>query len=324
MNRPSRFETDTDLVAADWAVRRAEGLSASERAEFDHWLGEEPGNWRAYKEADRIWSDLAGLDLRAASPDAPASRHRSWLPMGAAVAASLLAAVIGLNAAIVRPQQLYESPRGEVRNVRLADGSKVTLGAGSEIAVRFDKNGRYVQLRRGEAVFDVTHDPAHPFQVRAADTQVTVLGTRFAVKAAPDTVHVNVIQGVVRVAKVESPLIAPFVKAPPPRKITRGERLDSPRGGPLAELASIDPAQAAPWREGRLVYENASLAEVVADINRYSPQGVELASADLGELRVTAALNEDQVGQFLSSLPATLPVTIEREADGKVVIGAAE
>jgi transmembrane sensor len=318
-NRSSKLDTDTDMVAADWAVRRAEGLDPAERADFDRWLGQEPGAWRAFKESDRVWGDLAGMDLRAIGQKDAAPPRRSRLPALAAIAATLVAAVIGVQTLGPQPVR-YESGRGEVRAVRLADGSRVVLGADSAISVRFDDAGRHVRLRRGEAMFDVRHDPAHPFEVRAADTEVTVLGTQFTVKAAPKSVRVDVIQGVVRVTKTKNPLLAPFVATLPPRKITRGERLDSRKGEPLQALPAVDPAEAAPWTHGRLVYENASLAEVVADLNRYSPTPVELGSEELGELRVTAALNHDQMGQFLSSLPATLPVRIERDGAGKVVI----
>lgn len=323
MSRAPRIEPDIDIVAADWAVRRAEGLTPGERAEFDAWLSEEPAHWRAYNESDRIWGELGAMNLRALDPAPP--RRRLAVGLGA-IAASLVAAVLGYQALTAMPQATYQSGRGEVRAVRLADGTKVTLGADSLIAVRFDKTGRHVRLRRGEAMFDVIHDNRRPFEVLASDTTVTDLGTRFTVKAAPDAVRVNVIEGVVKVEKTEPPLVAALVPAPPARQITKGERLESRRGEPLQPLqplAVVDTAAAAPWTQGRLVYENASLAEVVADLNRYAPARIELASPALGELRVTAALNQDQVGQFLSSLPNTLPVRVERKAGGRIVLQAA-
>lgn len=322
MSRPSHMETDIDLVAADWAVRRAEGLTPQERAEFDAWLAERPLHWRAYKDSDRVWSELAAMDLRALEPQRPRTRSR-WLASLGAVAATLVAAVVGLQALSSMPQATYQSGRGELRTVRLADGSEVTLGADSAIAIRFDEGGRHVRLRRGEALFDVVHDPSRPFDVRAADTTITDLGTRFTVKAAPGAVRVNVIQGVVKVQKDEPALIAAFTPPAPARKITRGERLESRHGEPLQALPDADPAQAAPWAQGRLVYENASLAEVVADLNRYSANRIELANAGLGEMRVTAALNEDQIAQFLSSLPATLPVRVERSSGARIIIAPA-
>ena len=322
MTRRAGLDQDTDLIAAEWAVRRAEGLEPHERAEFDEWLGDDPANWRAYKETSRVWGDLAEMDLRAAERKIEAGRRRR-APVWAAIAATLVAGLIGVQAIRAAPDKVYESERGEVRTVRLQDGSHVTLGAGSAIAVNFERNGRHVVLRRGEALFDVTHDPSRPFDVRAADTQVRVVGTRFVVKSAPEAVRVDVIQGIVRVAKTENPLLAPFIAAPAAEKIVRGQRLESPRGEDLKPLPDVDPAEAAPWTHGRLVYENASLAEVVADLNRYSTGGVELTSKELGELRVTAALSQDQVSQFVTSLPATLPVQVHRQADGRIEISPA-
>jgi len=321
---PRMIDPDLDIVAADWAVRRAEGLTPQERAEFDAWLAEKPAHWRAYKDSDRIWDELGRMDLRALEPSRERVHgRRRWLAGVGAMAASLVAALVGYQALSTLPQAGYHSGRGEVRVVRLADGSTVTLGADSAIAVRLDAHGRHVRLRRGEAMFDVVHDPGRPFDVRAADTVVTDLGTKFTVKAAPGAVRVNVIQGVVKVEKAEPPLVAALVLAEPARRITRGERLESRRGEPLQPLQPLsvaDAAVAAPWTQGRLVYENASLAEVVADLNRYSPGRIELAGPELGEMRVTAALNQDQVAQFLSSLPDTLPVHVQREEGGRVVI----
>lgn len=311
-------------TAAEWAVRRREGLSRAERSEFQRWLDENPANPRAVEESDRVWDDLAGVDLRELDASLggkrPAVRRRA-APAWVAVAATLVAIVLTGVALYAPSGRAYATGQGEVRTVRLADGSAVTLGAQSKILVRFEGGRREVNLRRGEAVFDVAHDASRPFEVRAVDTRVTVLGTKFMVKAAPDRVRVDVIQGVVRVAKTESPIIAPFIRnGAVGERIVRGERLESPRGEDLRALANVDPAEVAPWREGRLVYENASLAEVVDDLNRYTTSRVELAGGELGTLRVTAALRQDQAAQFLQSLPATLPVSVEQTSDGRTVI----
>lgn len=316
MTRPSSLDREADLTAAEWTVRRSEGLTPEERAEFDQWLAERPAHWRAYNDSDRIWDDLAGAEPYEA---APIRAPRRRLLVGGMIAAGL-AALVGYQVISAAPRDVFESGRGEVRSIRLADGSSVTLGADSAIAVRFDRAGRHVRLKRGEAMFDVFHDASRPFDVRAADTRVTVLGTRFTVKAAPGAVRVDVIQGVVRVAKTEPAIVAPFVRADSGRKITRGERLESRRGEPLQALPAAAPNAAAPWTQGRLVYDDISLAEVVADLNRYLPTQVELANKALGEMRVTGALDQDQAARFLNSLPGTLPVKVRKTADGRTIL----
>ncbi len=315
---------DPDIAAAEWSVRRREGLGRAERPELQQWLDEGPANPQALEASDRVWDELGGVDLRALHTSLggqrPAARRRAF-PLWAAAAGVAVAAVVAAVAVYAPSGRAYSTGHGEVRAVTLADGSTVTLGARSKILVRFERGRREVALREGEAVFDVARDAGRPFEVRAADTRVTVLGTKFMVKAAPDRVRVDVIAGVVRVAKAENPLVAPFIRnAAVGERIVRGERLESPRGEDLKALAAVDPAEVAPWREGRLVYENASLAEVVDDLNRYTSTRVELADGELGALRVTAALNRDQAARFLESLPATLPVRIERRADGAILI----
>ncbi len=84
----------------------------------------------------------------------------------------------------------------------LPDGSRVFLNEGSEISLpdRFT-NERTLKLE-GEAYFNVTHDPAHPFTINAAKTVITVVGTSFNVKEYENdgTVEILVETGRVKVS----------------------------------------------------------------------------------------------------------------------------
>lgn len=316
---------DRDQLAADWAVRRREGLGAQEQARLDGWLAENAANRAAFERSEAVWDDWQGLDLRALAGSAQAAPPRAArrpLPAWAGIAASVAIAAVVAATAYASAGKVISTDRGEVRTVTLADGSQVTLGAGSRIAVRYDSHGRHLRLMRGEALFDVRHDASRPFDVRAEDTQVTVLGTQFTVKAAPDRVRVDVIQGIVRVAKAQGP-IAAFASSPPQTaRLVRGDRLESPRGGAMAGIESVDPGKIASWTKGRLIYADAPLGEVVSDLNRYAQVKVELADHGLYQLRVTAALRQDQAPGFLQSLSSTLPVTVENQ-NGVMVIRAA-
>ena len=327
MTPADRNTRDRHAEASEWAFRRREGLNRAEQSDLKTWLGEDARHTRALEQSDRVWDDLAEIDLRGLDARLGGGRLRTLrlaMPGWAAMAAALLVAVLAGIGLYVPGGRAYATEHGEVRTVHLGDGSSIILGAKSKIVVRLDRDSRQVDLRRGEAVFEVAPDAARPFRVSAADTQVTVLGTRFVVKAAPDRVRVDVIKGVVRVAKTESPLVTPFIRNEAVgERIVRGERMESPRGADLHRITSVDPVDAAPWMQGRLVYENASLAEVVDDLNRYAPVRVKLASAELGALRVNAALRRDQASTFLDTLPATLPVKIDRHADGRITIRAA-
>lgn len=107
-----------------------------------------------------------------------------------AIAAILLLAILGTYFLISKKKQqpiLYTEikvPYGERKEIRLPDGSSVTLNAGSYMRYPTDfmSEERLVEID-GEAFFDVTKDPRKPFVVKTQDVHIQVLGTSFNVKA---------------------------------------------------------------------------------------------------------------------------------------------
>ena len=74
------------------------------------------------------------------------------------------------------------------------------------------------------------------------------------------------------------------------------------------------------WRSGRLIYENARLAEVIADANRYYQPPILIASNDLGDIRVTTAFGTGQIDEMLSALEYTQPVVVDRSQPDRVLL----
>ena len=72
----------------------------------------------------------------------------------------------------------------QVAKISLQDGSVVSLSPASQLRYprQFRGNRRQVQLR-GEAFFEISHNPARPFQVFTDKLVTTVLGTSFRVRA---------------------------------------------------------------------------------------------------------------------------------------------
>ena len=68
----------------------------------------------------------------------------------------------------------YRSDVALIRPLTLPDGSQVTLGADSAIALHFSPDRRDVELLQGEAYFAVATDKARPFDVVADELSVTV------------------------------------------------------------------------------------------------------------------------------------------------------
>ena len=83
------------------------------------------------------------------------------------------------------------------------------------------------------------------------------------------------------------------------------------------------PAQApGAWREGRLVYDNVRLADLVADLNRYYAPGVHLDPGAIGDMRIMASFRTNEIPAFMSALGATLPVRATEYADGAFRVAA--
>src|SRR5690606_13571610 len=121
------------------------------------------------------------------------------------------------------------------------------------------------------AFFEVMKDPARPFLVAAQDTLVRAVGTKFDVKRSADIVHVSVLEGVVEVMKPDN-IVDAIEKADTnnieKQVLTAGERVSVARNVPLPQARSVDQFKPGAWREGRLACEDASLAEIVSDLNR--------------------------------------------------------
>lgn len=321
----SELERRIRAECRDWlALLHSGDASDDDRARFDVWLQADHHHRRAYDQLQLIWQDIASLnhlkDLepvppRPAEPPRPRSHApRRFVPLAAA------AAVAGLAITILWSQQQpvsqapttaamltqeYSTQLGEVRAIALSDGSTLTLGARSHAIVQLGDTERRVQLQQGEAYFEVAKDAARPFYVMAPATAVRVVGTRFDVRVGASHVRVAVDEGVVAVNDR-------------PAALTGGQRVDVLADGALSDVTQVDGSEVAAWREGRLIYDGVTLAEVVSDLARYRAN-VTLKSEQAGKLRVTAGLRVDQIDQFVDRLPDILPVRVTRTPDAITV-----
>jgi hypothetical protein len=85
--------------------------------------------------------------------------------------------------AVAQPVVTVRNDGSESKRIALEDGSIVVLEPGSEVSYHKEfKNSRELFLS-GEAFFEVTKDPAHPFLVYANEVTTRVLGTSFLIKA---------------------------------------------------------------------------------------------------------------------------------------------
>ena len=279
-------------VAADWLirVREAPGDAALARA-LAHWLDERDEHRRAYASVERSWQIMAELAPAAADPqgddrqEAPppavlAFPRRLWRPLaiGAALAAALVA-FLAAPALVLLMEADYRTGTGARQALALADGSRIELGADSAVAVDMSGARRVVRLLAGEAFFDVRPDPARPFVVDAGGVDVTVLGTRFNVRLTSTDAGVELAEGAVS-------LDYPGHRQAHTRLVPGQSALVDLRTGALVtgEIAVDDIAV---WREGRLFVQDATIAAVVEQLQRYHRAWITVPDGALAQQRVT-------------------------------------
>ncbi len=305
-------------TARAWALAVAGEDFPPERSRlFGAWLDADPLHRRAYEEAERVVLMLGGLRSLGVAPAAarPAARHASaWRVPALAAAGGLLAACLAL-VVLALPGPAYDTRPGETRRIALADGSQITLAPASRLKAASRWRPRALSLERGEAFFVVAHQDGHPFTVQAGDALVRVVGTRFNVHHGADReVRVEVEQGVVQVSEGDQDRAVTLRAGQTALADTRGVTV-----GALAR-----PDLAGGWRQGRLAYEDAPLAEVVADLNRYGRRPLTIGSASTGRLKVTAAFDIAQADRFVAELPRVLPVRLVPDGQGGRVLVAAD
>lgn len=245
--------------------------------------------------------------------------RRRW--RGLAVAAGLvLAMVAGVTArsrlAILRAAR----SRGALRavstrpaqraEVRLPDGSIVVLGPASALHYRvpFARGARDVMLS-GEAYFGVVHDAANPFVVRVGTIVVTDVGTAFDVRAyaGDPAVHVAVAEGEVRLETGRSRLQRPL----------HVHDLGTVTDTAIAVTHEADIAALTGWTQGRLVFVDRPLPEVLRQLGRWYDVDVQLGDAALATRRLTATFANDPWADVLHAMGRALDVRVEQ--DGRVV-----
>jgi transmembrane sensor len=314
-----------EAKAAEWLIRREQPQwSEADQAALDGWLDESMSHkaafWRlehAWQMADRIGA-LSAQDI-AARPRRTRSPFK-WWQAGALAASLLLAvAVIGLHSRpALSPQpsaNTFDTGIGGHRIVPLADGSRIELNTATILRTVISKKRRDVWLDRGEAYFEVAHIEGSAFVVHAGPRMITVVGTQFSVRRDDEKVTVAVVTGRVRVEDTTPGTSSASVT------VTAGDvaiGLGSSTMLVSKPVAAVEDKLT--WRDGRLVFDGTSLAEVADDFNRYNRQQLLISDPSVAAIRISGTFKASNVEAFVRLLKEAYGLKVELTADGKLKI----
>lgn len=230
--------------------------------------------------------------------------------------------------------QTYSTGIGELRRVVLADGSVVELNTRTEVRVRLGDTFRDVYLENGEAYFEVAPDPERPFRVISDAATVQALGTQFSAYRQSEQTVVTVVEGRVAVSEARpggtrsTPARSPKsmrkhqdAARPDVVELAAGYRVVVPvsGGGDGLRPIPIDARAATAWRQRRLVFENATLAEVVGEFNRYNRRQLLVEDPELASRRISGVFYADRPQALVHFLAKQSGVVVQ-ELDGSRLV----
>ena len=305
--------------AAAWFARlnrRSVPLESLE--DFRAWR-QEPANRAAYEAMESTWRDTAALaddpEIAAALSAALGRKARPKSVPWAWPAAVATAGVAGFAVVALLTfgaGATYATRVGEQRLVHLADGTGLRLDTDTKVQVSFRGGDRRVRLLRGQAFFDVAHDPAHPFLVDAGAMDIRAVGTRFDVRRDGAAVKVTLVEGIIQVRGAGAPSGA--------WTLTPGEQVSL--GGPPAPIPADVVQATTSWTSGRVIFRGLPLAQAIDEINRYSPHKIRLEAQAVAVVPVTGSFQTGDVDAFVSAVCDLHGMVARTSLDGAIVLDA--
>jgi transmembrane sensor len=343
----------TREIAAEAAVwiARLHGPDRSNHMEREcrAWQARSAAHRLAFERGTDLWMEAAGVDRAAVARAAAASRPwgrggegqgtspanagtRGWgWPRPWPLGLSLTATVLVVGVLVGQPWRdidRYDTGIGEQRVVILKDGTRMSLNTSTRVQVALGASRRTVEVIGGEALFEVAKDASRPFVVRAAGSEVTATGTAFVVRYTPaiegsqEALDITLVEGrvVVRGAAEGSPTteFVPAVEMLPGQRL----RVAGRSSGQVA--AAVEPQMDRPhvdqvlaWKRGEAVFDDVSLLEAVAEMNRYSSVPIRVADGGaLGGLRVSGVFKTGDNLSFARALGKLHGLEVRQRGDG--------
>ncbi len=312
----ARTAREIEAEAAALLERRDFG-DADERA-LTAWLDRSAAHRAAYWRLEAAWDHtrrLSALQSRAEEVSA-VNGPRNWFLMVKAAAVLVIAVSLGVASTLYISQprdRSYSTGIGGHEVVSFADGTKIELNTDTALRARMTTAERVVWIDKGEAYFEVKHDPAHPFVVIAGNHRITDLGTKFLVRRQAGRTKVALLEGSAEFSvanvrsRAQSALLMPG---------------DVAIGTANAIAVTREPAQLLSrqlgWRKGLLVFKHATLADAVAEFNRYNREKLVLADAQTGALTIGGTFNVHHLDDFTKLVELVLGLHVK--ANGHEIV----
>lgn len=296
MNQPIDFMVLEQ--AAEWfALLRSEGLPVEEHARWQAWLEARPQHrlaWQRVEAISRQFEGLAQPQVARQALQAQGLPRRQALKMLSLLGASSALLLAGRALPWQQWQASQRTAVGEVREARLADGSRLWLNTDSAVELFFSAGERRLALYRGELLIEAPAD-SRPLLIDTAQGRLRAAAGRFGVHEREHGTQVAAYAGSIE-------LLSPAVRIAPGQQRLLGSRAVAPQ--------ALDSARQA-WTRGVLQADDMRLGDFITELGRYQP-GYLGCDPRVAELRLVGAFPLAERERIFSALEASLPVRVVR------------
>ena len=251
----------------------------------------------------RIWNDIEKPDRQTATPQFVYWYQR---PYWAAAAVVLLVLSAGLgwwafkdNAALT-----YQTAYGKIQEIRLADGSVVTLNANSTLKIADNLAVRPVRevWLEGEAYFDIAKRKGAKFLVHTPDAQIEVLSTEFNVNTRRDQTHVVLEKGKVQLSTDNQSMVV----------MKPGDMATVSSKNRQIQLKRVQPDHYDAWKESYLILDGKSLPEIISNLEDTFGVKINLNDSLLMNRKLTGKLRTDVADDCIENLGIILDADVKK------------
>lgn len=319
----------------------AQEITASEQSLLSGWLKAHPDNQQTFDQLQKAW-DKVGEQTPDFEPNVDAAwnklKHRigqgqtvnvekkeanviSLFPSSFLRIAASVVLVAGLSSLGffylkgLNQTEVQISALNERTRFTLPDSSQVWLNPNTQLSYieGFDGDVREVKLN-GDAFFDIKRNEAKPFVVLGQKTRVQVLGTSFLVhsKGGDEREFVEVATGKVQFTdKNDSKNTC---------VLTAGDEAFFTPSRPL-EVKKEVTQNASAWKTKRLAFDNTSLKDVLADVERYFGISVKVENEAMLNCRFTGVFENPTIEGVLQIVSISVNSTYQKDANQYLLLG---
>jgi transmembrane sensor len=250
--------------------------------------------------------------------------YRSLTVALVAAAVASVATLGGWLFVMAPDRATHRTERGGFERVVLPDGSTALLNTNTEMRLRFSRERREIVLTHGEALFTVTRDERRPFEVSVGDSTIRALGTSFDVRLLEPPrieaqIEIMVAQGTVAIDRAPGSTASASTRS---LLFAGDEALIDTRGASQTRhIGESDIGRRLAWTRGQIWLSQTTLAEAIAEFNRYNSREMVLGEPRLATLRVGGSFTTTDPTAFLAALERIFGIQARARAHQLILTG---